>query len=107
MEQLREKLVESGVARDTVEAMDKEQLKNLAKAFNINPVEYLPRTVEIVTGKNGARYVVTEGYVVPKYKNQKEVAGETSLAKNLYTRVEAIDKQVEDLLIAKGLLEKE
>jgi hypothetical protein len=106
MEKLRDALAAAGIARSALAAMGEAQIKQLAKALNIDVASFLPRDVRIETGKNGARYVVTEGYPVPKMKDQKIVAGERSLAKNLYLRIESIDAVIEDLLIAKSLLNK-
>ncbi|KKM27450.1 hypothetical protein LCGC14_1574620 [marine sediment metagenome] len=90
MENIRESLAEKGC--DCADWSD-EKCKEVAKALEIK----LPREVEIVTGKNGAQYFVTEGFTVPKYKNQKEVPGETSTAKNIYTRVESLPQLRKDI----------
>ncbi len=102
MEQLKEALVGCGVAADTLDGMDKTQIKNLAKAFNLNPAEFLPRNVEITEYK-GAQYIKTEGFPVPHKSDPKKSA----TAKNLFLRVEAVDQAITDLLVAKGLLDAE
>jgi hypothetical protein len=106
MEKLKEVLAGNGISRDTLDKMDAAGLRNLAKAFNINARELMPRNVRIETGKNGAQYVVTDGFTVPKFKDKAPVAGETSEARNLYVRVESIDQIIADLTAAKGLLKK-
>ena len=106
MEKLKEVLAGHGVARAALDAMDDAAIKNLARAFNLNVRDFLPRNVKIETGKNGAQYVVTETYTVPKYANKVLVPGETSPSRNLYVRVEAIDQIIADLTAAKGLLSK-
>ncbi len=106
MEKLKEALTAQGVARETLDKMDEAQIRGLAKAFSLDPHAFLPRKVKIETGANGAQYVVTEGYSVPKFQNKKAVDGQSSLARNLYVRAEAIDQIIEDLLVAKGLLGK-
>jgi hypothetical protein len=106
MDKLREVLAQAGVSRSALDKMDEAQVKQLARALKIDPTPFLPRNVKIEEGKNGARYVVTEGFAVPKFKDKKAVTGENSLAKNLYLRVEAIDQAIEDLLAAKALITK-
>lgn len=106
MEKLKETLVAQGVARETLDKMDEAQIRGLAKAFSLDPHAYLPRKVKLETGNNGAIYVVTEGFSVPAYQNKKQVHGKTSLCKNLYVRADALDQILEDLMIAKGLLNK-
>ena len=46
-------------------------------------------------------------FVVPKFRNKQPVNGETSQARNLYIRVEAIDQVIGDLMRAKELLSEE
>ena len=106
MDKLISKIAEHGISLDALKAMDEAQLKALAKAFNIDVRGFLPRDVKIETGANGAQYVVTEGFVVPKYANKAVVSGETTLSRNLYVRVEAIDQIIADLTAATGLLKK-
>ena len=106
MDKLRELLSKSGISSSALEKMDESQVRQLAKALKIDPTPFLPRNVKIEEGKNGARYVVTDGFSVPKLKDKKLVVGENSLAKNLYLRVEAIDQAIADLVAAKGLLNK-
>ena len=98
MEQLKEALVGCGIGREALDAMDDAQIKNLARAMKLDPAQFLPREVRVEIGKNGAEYVVTEGYPVPKFKDKKLVPGETSLSRNLYVRKEAIPQIIEDLL---------
>ena len=108
MERLKEALVEAGISSEALNGMDEDKLKGLARAMGLNLAEFLPREVQIVTNdKNGARYVQTENFVVPKFRNKKPVEGETSQARNLYMRVEAIDQAISDLLRAKELLSTE
>lgn len=106
MEELKKRLLARGVGPTALEKMDEEQLYGLAKAFGLEVAAYEPRDIRIETGKNGAKYVVTDAYPVPKYRNQKQVGDELSLSRNLYVRVEAIDQIISDLMKAKGLLEE-
>jgi hypothetical protein len=102
---LKKTLVSKGIGAKALEQMDEEQIYSLAKAFGVEVGAYAPRDIRIETGKNGAQYVVTDAYPVPKYKNQKPIKDELSLSRNLYVRVEAIDQIIADLTKAKGLLE--
>lgn len=106
MDKLKDVLAGHGISRDALDKMDEAQLKNLAKAFKVDVRAVLPRSVKIETGKNGAQYVVTESFTVPKYTNKQAVKGETAQTRNLYVRVEAIDQIIADLTAAKGLLSK-
>jgi len=104
MEQLIEALCKQGICHETLIKLSKDQLKKLAHAYKLDPSKFFSRDVHIETGKNGARYVVTEGYSVPKYQSGKLIPSEKSVARNIFLRVEAIDMAIEDLMVAKALL---
>ena len=106
MDKLKEVLASNGISRDALDKLDDAQLRNLAKAFKIDAQAFLPRKVRIETGKNGAQYAVTEGFLVPQFKDKKLVPGAMAGTRNLYVRVEAIDQIIADLTAAKGLLSK-
>lgn len=101
MSDLRNQLVEAGIAQEVVDTFGNDQCKAVARSMGIA----VAREVEIKDHK-GAKYVVTESFEVPKYDTEgKAIEGKTSQARNLFLRVEAIDQAIEDLLAAKGLLE--
>jgi hypothetical protein len=104
---LKQLLAEKGVSRSFLDTAEVDMLKGISKAFNIDPTPYLPRDVRLeVSKKTGATYAVVDGYPVPKIKNGKST-GEVGLARGIYVRVEAIDNIIKDLLVAKGMWEKE
>jgi hypothetical protein len=105
MDELKKILISKGVSANALKTMNDNMVKGLAKALNVDPTPFAPREVKIEIGKNGAPYVVTSGYAVPKRKDKK-LTGETSLARGLYVRAEAIDDIINDLQIAKELLKK-
>jgi hypothetical protein len=107
VDKLKELLAARGIAKAALNKMDAPQLCNLAKAFNIDPGPFAPREVRLEVGKTGAKYLVTDGFPVPKYKDGKPVEGQTSLCKNLYLRVEAIEQAIADLTEARNLLKKQ
>ena len=106
MDKLKETLIAHGISAAALCSMDEAQLCNLAKAFGIDARGFLPRKVRIEEGANGAQYLVTEAFSVPKYANKQPVKGESTLSRNLYVRVEAIDQIIADLTAAKGLLKQ-
>jgi hypothetical protein len=106
MSVMRDKLREFGL---DVDNMTDAQINGLAKELlGACPElrDQLPRRVKIETGKNGAQYVVTEMFNVPKIKDGIAVKGENSQARNLYIRVEAIDQCINDLQAAKEMLKR-
>lgn len=101
MQQLKNELVKIGIGLEILNKMTDAEIRNTAKSLKVTAPRDNPR---IETGKNGARYVVTDGFPVPKYQGKQPVTGETSMAKNLYIRVEAIDQAIADLQAAKAML---
>ena len=106
MEKLKEVLSQKGIPQETLNTMDEASIRVLATAFGINTASYLPREVKFETGKNGAMYMVSKEFSVPKYKDGKKVEGEFGLCRNIYCRVDAIDQIISDLQYAKELLNK-
>lgn len=94
MMELRGELKARGVHVDN---FNDEELRGMAKALKIEA----PREVKIVQQERGL-YAVSEGYKVPNSKKP----GEFQTARGFFVRVEAINDMIEDLQIAKGLLEK-
>ena len=64
MDKLMAALAEKGIAAEALAKMEAAQVKNLAKAFGMNVHEFMPRTVKIEVGRNGAQYVCSEGFEV-------------------------------------------
>ncbi|KKM25249.1 hypothetical protein LCGC14_1596900 [marine sediment metagenome] len=93
MDQVRNQLEEMGCM---CEDWTDEKCNEVAKVLGI-AVPPKPREMKLVVGKNGADYLVTEGFPVPKYKDQKQIPGETSMAKNVYTRIESVPQLIKDL----------
>jgi len=101
MQRFKDALVKVGISMDILNKMTDKELRRTTQNLNLIVPRGSPR---IETGKNGAQYAVTDSFSVPKYNGKQPVAGETSLAKNLYVRVEAIDQIIADLQAAKALL---
>ena len=99
MEALKAQLKAMGIP---VDKLTDEKLCDVAKALGFK----LPRKVEVVqyTGKASGKtetYIKTGNYAI---ENGTEKPG---TAKGLFLRVEVIDSAIEDLFLAKDLLEKQ
>lgn len=100
MEKLLEALSEKGV---DASAMDEAQVRKVAKALGVDPIDYLPREVEIKQHTNKRdetnQFVATEAFVVGRKKD-----GTAQTVRGLFLRTEALDQAIEDLQRAKGML---
>lgn len=102
MDKLLEALAQKGV---DASAMSGEQIEKVAKAVGIDPIDYLPRNVEVVdyTNKRNEtnRFVKTPGFVVGRKED-----GTAQIVKGLFLRVDALDQAIADLQAAKAGLTK-
>lgn len=97
MDELINAMREMGVVVN--DGMSPEQVQKVAKTIGLNPEEFVGRKVEIVpyTNKRGETNMFVS---TPPFSSGKgEVRG-------LFVRVEALDQAIEDLTVARGLLEK-
>lgn len=101
MEKLLEALSKKGVQAD---ALDEDQVRNVAKAMGLDPSDYLPRQVKIVPYTNKRKetnnFVSTDAFTVGRKED-----GSAKTVRGLFLRVEALDQAIADLTAARGLVE--
>ncbi len=100
MDKLLEALSAKGIDGS---GMDGEQIRKVAKAVGLDPVDFLPRSVEIKQHTNKRHetntFIVTDPYVVGRKED-----GSARTVRGLFQRVETLDQVLADLTAAKGLL---
>lgn len=97
MESLLKALAEKGV---DASSMTPEQVKKVAKAVGVDPLDHLPRDVEIVDYTNKRKetnkFVQTPSFVVGRKDD-----GTAQTVRGLFLRVEALDQAIVDLQAAR------
>jgi hypothetical protein len=103
MDELLAALNEKGV---DASGMDEEQLRKVSKALGVDPLDYLPRKVEVVPYTNKRKqtndFVSTDSFVVGRKED-----GSALTVRGLFLRVEALDQAIEDLKVARGLVQSD
>ena len=103
MESLLEALAAKGI---DASAMTEEQIRKVAKAVGVDPLDHLPRDVKIVPYTNKRKetnqFVETAPFVVGR-----KADGTAATVRGLFLRVEALDQAISDLQAARGLLPSE
>ena len=84
--------------------MDEDQIRKIATAMGMEPLDYIERKVEIKKHTNQRdqtnTFVTTQPFVVGKKD------GKVRTIQGAWIRVEIVDQMLEDLLIARDLLNK-
>ena len=100
MESLLEALAAKGI---DASAMSEEQIRKVAKAVGVDPLDHLPREVKVVPYTNKRKetnqFVETSPFVVGR-----KADGTAQTVRGLFLRVEALDQAISDLQAARGLL---
>ena len=98
MDKLLEALASRGV---DASSMTDDQIRKVAKAVGLDPIDYLPREVEVVdyTNKRGEtnKFVSTPSFVVGRKDD-----GSAQTVRGLFLRVEALDQAIADLQAARA-----
>lgn len=103
MDKLLEALAERGIK---VSGLKEEETLKLAKAVGLEPLDFLPREVELVdyTNKRNEtnRFIRTPAFVVGH-----EEGGKAKTIQGLFLRVDALDQAIADLQAAKQMVDSE
>ena len=102
MDSLLAALAEKGIK---LQGVSDEEIVKVAKGVGIEPLDHLPRKVEIIdyTNKRGEtnKFVTTPPFIVGRKDN-----GLASTVRGLFVRVDCLDQMIEDLQAARELLKK-
>ena len=101
MEKLIAVLAEKGF--NITADMDEEQILKVAKAVGVEPLDYIPREVKVVSYTN-KRNQTNQFIETPPFVIGKSADGKTLKTRGLFLRVEALDQAIADLTSARELL---
>jgi len=100
MESLLQALAEKGI---DASAMTEDQIRKVAKAVGVDPLDHLEREVKIVPYTNKRKetnqFVETPPFVVGRKDD-----GTAQTVRGLFLRVECLDQAIADLAAARELL---